>query len=39
MKLCIYPISSFGKQNTFLKKLLSTIFVKGNVLGSVRNDK
>lgn len=33
MKLCIYTISSFGKQIKFKK--LSATFTKGNVLGSI----
>lgn len=38
MELCIFAISSFGEKNKF-KTLLSAIFIKDDVLISVRSDK
>lgn len=39
MKLRMDGISSFDEQIKSCKKLLSAIFIKRNVLGSVRSDK
>ena len=38
MELCIFAISSFGEKNKF-KTLLSAVFIKVNVLVSVRSGK
>lgn len=37
MELCIFAISSFGEKNKV--KTLSAIFIKDDVLVSVRSDK